>query len=126
MGIGTGVGFFAAGAILYWAVDIDLPFIDDNALGVILMVVGAIAVGLAILVSTQSAYTSVGSDVGTGVGLIAAGAVLFWAVDVDLPYVFDDALGVILMIGGLVTVAATVYMNLQRSKSRRVVEHRPY
>ena len=61
---------------------------------------------------------------GTGVGLFAAGAVLYWAVDVDVPFVFDGALGAILMVSGAVALAATVFTNVQRSRSRRVVDHR--
>lgn len=127
MGIGTGIGLLAAGAILYWAVDIDVPYIDDKALGIILMVVGIIATGLSVALNSdrfRGSARNAGADAGAGVALIATGAVLFWAVDVDLPYVIDDALGVILMIGGVITVAATMYMNLQRSRSRTVVEHR--
>ena len=124
MGIGTGVGFFAAGAILYWAVEVDVPFIDDDALGAILMIVGALAVVLAVVVNTQRAHTSIGTDIGSGIALLAAGAVLFWAVDIDLPYVFDDALGVILMLGGLISIIATVAMNAQRQRSRSVVDRR--
>ncbi|HEX6514503.1 MAG TPA: hypothetical protein VF049_02945 [Nocardioidaceae bacterium] len=124
MGIGTGVGLLAAGAILFWAVDVDLPYIDDPALGVILMVIGILAIGLSLALSSHYFRATAGSDVGAGVALVATGAILFWAVDIDLPYVIDDALGVILMIGGVITVAATMYMNLQRSRHRGVVEHR--
>jgi hypothetical protein len=53
MGIGTGVGLLAAGAILFWAVDVDLPYLDDPALGVILMVIGILAIGQSLALSTH-------------------------------------------------------------------------
>ena len=37
MGIGLGIVLIVAGAILLWAVDVDLPVIDDDELGVILL-----------------------------------------------------------------------------------------
>jgi hypothetical protein len=57
MGIGAALLFFAAGAILYWAVDLDLPFVFDGALGVILMVAGAIAVLATITMQLQSSHS---------------------------------------------------------------------
>jgi hypothetical protein len=65
-----------------------------------------------------------GTSVGTGIGLIAAGAILYWAVDLDLPFVFDGALGVILMVAGVIAVLATVTMQLQSSRSPQVIERR--
>ena len=61
---------------------------------------------------------------GGGIGLLAAGAVLHWAVLVDVPYVDKDALGVVLMIVGLVTIAVSLVMNVQQSRTRNVVEYR--
>lgn len=120
MGTGTGLGFFAAGAILYWAFEGDLPYIEDNALGVILMVVGAIAVAAGVAMHAQQTQ----ANIGTGLGLMAAGAILTWAVDIDLPYVLEDALGVILVIAGVVTVGATLAMDMQRSRTRHVTDRR--
>ncbi|MGH3367577.1 MAG: hypothetical protein ACRDOY_10270 [Nocardioidaceae bacterium] len=122
MGIGTSVVLLAAGAILYWAVDVDVPYVDDNVLGAILMVAGAIAAAAAAIMSTTRHQT--GSGAGGGIVLIAAGAILYAAVDVDLPYVFDGALGMILMVAGVIAVIVTVIMHLQSSRSRQVVDHR--
>lgn len=122
MGIGAAVVLFAAGAVLYWAVDVDLPYVDDNALGAILIFAGAIAASAAVIMNTRRSET--GTSVGTGVGLMAAGAILYWAVNVDFPFVADDALGVILMVGGAIAVAATVTLQWQNSRSRQVVERR--
>jgi len=42
MGIGSGIALFVAGAIVTWAININLPFVADYALGVILMLAGAV------------------------------------------------------------------------------------
>jgi hypothetical protein len=119
MGIGTGVGSFVAGAILYWAVDVDLPLFVDNALGAILMIGGVVAVAVAAATNVQSSQVGAG----TGIGLVVAGAVLYWAVDIDLPFVADGALGVILMVAGVLAVSAAVVMSV-RARSRGVVDSR--
>ena len=124
MGIGAAIVFFAAGAILYWAVEIDLPYIDDDALGAILIFAGALAVATAVIMNTRRSHA--GTSVGTGIGLIAAGAILYWAVNLDLPYIFDGALGVILMVAGAIAVIATVTMQLQSGRSRQVRHHDTY
>lgn len=123
MGFGAGIVFLAAGAILYWAVEVDLPYFDDDALGAILIFAGVLALAVAALVNTRRA--DVGTSVGTGIGLIAGGAILYWAVNIDLPYIFDGALGVILMVAGAIAVLATITMHMQASRSRHIVERRP-
>ncbi|MGN6783129.1 MAG: DUF6458 family protein [Marmoricola sp.] len=49
MGIGVGVLLLVVGAILYWAVDVNIPGVSDNTLGIILMVVGVIAIILSFM-----------------------------------------------------------------------------
>lgn len=120
MGLGTGVGLIAAGAVLAWALDVDLPYVDDDALGAILLVVGAVAVVAAAVMRAQRPQASPGA----GLGLVGVGAVLLWAVELDLPYVYDGALGAILLVGGLVTIAATVALARPRTERREVV-YRP-
>ena len=57
MGIGISLFFLAIGAILTWAVDASVSGINVNAVGVILMVVGAIGVALSVVFwSTIGAY----------------------------------------------------------------------
>lgn len=126
MGKGTGVVLLAAGAILYWASDVDVPFVEDSSLGVILMLLGAVALVGGLLTSAPHPIRSAGAQtsVGTGIGLLLAGSILLWAVDTDLPYVDDAGLAVILIIAGIVTVAASVVMSLQQSRTRNVVEYR--
>ena len=123
MGLGAAILFFAAGAGLYWAVEVDLPYIDDDALGAILMLAGVLAVAATVLVNARR---SSGNSTVTGIGLLAAGAILFWAVDIDLPYVYDGALGMILMVAGAIAAAATVIMQVQGPRSRQIVDRRPY
>ena len=124
MGIGAAIVFFAAGAILYWAVEVDLPYIDDDALGAILIFAGALAVAVAVLINARRSQG--GTGVGSGIGLIVTGAVLYWAVNIDLPYIFDGALGVILMVSGVIAVLATVAMHLQGTRQRRPRQHNTY
>lgn len=52
MGIGLGILLLVIGAILYWAVEVDIPGVSDDTLGIILMIVGALAIILS-LVQTQ-------------------------------------------------------------------------
>lgn len=53
MGIGLGIVLIVAGAILRWAVDFDLPFIEDDNLGVILLAAGVLAIILALVMNAQ-------------------------------------------------------------------------
>lgn len=131
MGKGPGVALIAAGAILLWAVEIDLPYVTDDALGMILLLAGGIALVAGIVTGTASATggagastTAAASSAGTGIGLLLVGSVLLWAVDTDLPYVDDRGLAVILVVAGLVTVGVSLVMGFQQSRTRSVVEYR--
>ncbi|HEY5419795.1 MAG TPA: DUF6458 family protein [Marmoricola sp.] len=59
MGVGVGVVLLVVGAILYWAVEVDIPGVSDNTLGIILMVVGVIAIVLALITNQQRSRTKV-------------------------------------------------------------------
>jgi len=59
MGVGVGVVLLVVGAILYWAVEVDIPGVSDNTLGIILMVVGVIAIVLALVTNQQRSRTKV-------------------------------------------------------------------
>ena len=120
MGLGTGVGLIAAGAVLTWALDVNLPYVADDALGAILLVAGVVALVAAAAMRAQRPGTSPEP----GLGLVTVGAALLWAVDVDIPYVYDAAVGLILLVGGIVTVVAAVAMNRPQTQRRRVV-YRP-
>ena len=122
MGLGAGLLLLAAGAILTWAVDVDLPYVDDDALGSMLFAAGVLSLVVAAVV--HAARASRVNDVGIGLMLVAGGAILVWGLDVDVPYIWDGALGAILMVGGAVSIGAAVLIQRQRTRSRRVVEYR--
>lgn len=50
MGIGIGILFLAVGAILAFATDVSVNGLDLNAVGIILMVVGALAIVLDLVI----------------------------------------------------------------------------
>jgi len=119
---GAGLLLLAVAAVLTWAVDVDVPYVDDATLSSVLL-----ALGLTLVVAGAllAAARSDGSDDGAaGLVLLALGMVFVWGLEVDVPQVEDTALGVILMLGGAVSIAATVYLDRQRSRTRRVVELR--
>lgn len=119
MGIGSGVSLIVAGAILTWAVELDVPYLFEGALGVIAMVAGLAVIAVSIAVHPR-AYSSVG----TGLALATAGAILTWAVDIDLPFVYDGSLGLILLAAGVIGAIAAIVMDVQRQRGDRVVEYR--
>jgi len=53
VGIGLGVILMVIGAVLIWALDVDLNFVDDNTLGVILLIAGALAITLSLVINQQ-------------------------------------------------------------------------
>lgn len=115
MGIGTGVFLIAAGSVLLWAIDADLPYIDDDALGLILLIAGLAVLVISVIMKVDRPE----AGIGTGVFLIAVGAVLAWAVDADLPYIADYVLGTILMVAGGISMGATLLLTLQRRRERQ-------
>lgn len=115
MGIGTGVFLIAVGSILLWAIDTDLPYIDDDSLGLILLLAGLAVLVISVVMKVDRPE----AGVGTGVFLIAGGAVLSWAIDADLPYIADYVLGGILMAAGAISVTATALIALQRRRDRQ-------
>lgn len=118
MGIGTGIFFIVAGSVLLWAVDFDLPYIDDDGLAMI-----AIVAGLAILVVSMVMKTNrPEAGIGTGIFLLAAGAVMAFALNVDLPYVADYTLGVIFLVAGAIAIIATALVNLNRRNARNAMQ----
>jgi hypothetical protein len=119
MGIGSGVGLIVAGAILTWAVELDVPYLFEGALGVIAMIAG-----LAVIAVSLTVHQRAHSSVGTGLGLATVGAILTWAVDIDLPYVYDGSLGLILLVAGVIGAVAAIGMDIQRQRSQQVVEYR--
>jgi uncharacterized membrane protein HdeD (DUF308 family) len=59
MGIGLGIVLLVVGLILVsGVVNFDLSYIDDNGLGWILVVVGALAIVLALILNAQRGHTT--------------------------------------------------------------------
>jgi hypothetical protein len=65
-----------------------------------------------------------GTSIGTGIVLFTAGAILTWAIEADIPYVNEHALGIVLMIVGVVAIGLSLFMEFQRTRSRHVVDYR--
>lgn len=59
MSIGTGIVLFVVGAILVFAVNVQLEFVDLNLIGYILMIAGGVVflLGLILLVTRRSRRT---------------------------------------------------------------------
>ncbi len=53
MGIGLGVVLIVIGAALIWALDVDLNFVDDDTLGLILLIAGVLAIVLSLVINQQ-------------------------------------------------------------------------
>ncbi|MBA2456254.1 MAG: hypothetical protein H0V48_06935 [Nocardioidaceae bacterium] len=58
MGIGVGIFLIAVGAIIVFALDVNIPGVDNFSLGWILIALGALAVVLALVMNQQRAHTS--------------------------------------------------------------------
>lgn len=62
--------------------------------------------------------------IGAGIVLIVIGAILLFAVQADLPFVSDDTLGIILIVGGILAIVLVLVLNAQRTRTRHVQENR--
>lgn len=61
---------------------------------------------------------------GGGITLLVIGAILTFAVHVNIPGLGEHALGVILMLGGVLVLALWFVMENQRRRSHTIVEQR--
>ena len=59
---------------------------------------------------------------GAGITLLVIGAVLTFAVTIDIPGIGKDALGIILMLGGALAIALWMVTENQQRNHRTVVE----
>jgi hypothetical protein len=57
MGIGVGIVLIVIGAILLFALNVNLPFVTDDTLGIILIGAGALALILALIIQAQRSRT---------------------------------------------------------------------
>ena len=64
--------------------------------------------------------------IGVGILLLVVGAILYFAVKADIPYVSDDMLGLILMGVGVLAIVLALVMNNQRSRTTHVDDRRDY
>jgi protein-S-isoprenylcysteine O-methyltransferase Ste14 len=64
MGIGSGIALFVIGAILYFAVHVQVGFIDISTVGLILMVAGVVLFLVALLLVLRGRRTVVSSSDG--------------------------------------------------------------
>lgn len=62
--------------------------------------------------------------IGSGIALFVVGAIVTWAININLPYVADYALGVILMVAGAVWFVVALIMHMQRRRDQVVTEQR--
>ena len=57
-------------------------------------------------------------------GLIVVGAILLFALNINLPFVSDDTLGIILIVAGALALILALVMQAQRGRTRHVQENR--
>ena len=62
--------------------------------------------------------------IGLGIVLIVIGAILLFALNINIPYVSDNTLGTILIVAGAITLILALVMNAQRSRTKHVQENR--
>ena len=62
--------------------------------------------------------------IGVGIVLIVIGAILLFALNINLPFVTDDTLGIILIVAGALALILALVMQAQRSRTRQVEERR--
>ena len=62
MGIGTSIFLIALGAILYFAVEVDISGLELSTVGVILMIVGIIGLIISLFLMSQASRRGVAAD----------------------------------------------------------------
>ena len=62
--------------------------------------------------------------IGTGILLIVLGAILLFALNLDIPFITDDTLGIILLLAGVLTLVLALVLNYQRGRTKHVQESR--
>lgn len=61
---------------------------------------------------------------GLGVVLVVIGAALMWALDVNISFIDDFTLGLILFIVGIAAIILSLVLNAQRRRTTHVEERR--
>lgn len=62
--------------------------------------------------------------IGLGVVLIVIGAALMWAINVDISFIDDFTLGLILFLVGIAAIVLSLFLNAQRNRTTHVEERR--
>ena len=62
--------------------------------------------------------------IGFGIFLIVVGAILLFALNVNIPYVSDDTVGIILLVAGALTLILAIVLQAQRGRTKHVQENR--
>jgi len=62
MGIGTSIFLIALGAILYFAVEVDISGLELSTVGVILMIVGILGLIISLFLMSQASRRGVAAD----------------------------------------------------------------
>ena len=62
--------------------------------------------------------------IGVGIVLIVIGAVLLFALNIDMPFVSDDTLGIIFIVAGALALLLALILQAQRSRTKHVEENR--
>lgn len=63
--------------------------------------------------------------IGGGIVLIVIGAILMFALEINLPGFSDDTLGLILMIAGVAVILIVLVLQAQRNRVTRTTGRRP-
>ena len=62
--------------------------------------------------------------IGLGIFLIVVGAIFLFALNVNIPFVSDDTLGIILIVAGVIALVVALVMQAQRGRTKHVQETR--
>ena len=62
--------------------------------------------------------------IGLGIVLVVIGAALMWAINVDISFIDDFTLGLILFLVGIAGIVISLVVNAQRNRTSHVEERR--
>ena len=62
MGIGTSIFMIAVGAILYWAVNVDISGLELSTIGLILMILGIVGLVISLFLVSSASRRGVATD----------------------------------------------------------------
>jgi hypothetical protein len=62
VGIGTSIFMIAVGAILYWAVNVDISGLELSTVGLILMIVGIVGLAISLFLLSSASRRGITTD----------------------------------------------------------------